>query len=58
MLDYLSKIKNSISFNEKNFVNIIEDIIDKDKIRNLELESKNEYKVPKNNPLLNFKKGK
>ena len=58
MLDYLSKIKNGISFNEKNFVNIIEDIIAKDKIRNLELKSKKEYKVPKNNPLLNFKKGK
>ena len=58
MLDYLSKIKNSISFNEKTFVNIVDDIIDKEKIKNLELENKKEYEVPKNNPLLNFKKGK
>ena len=58
MLDYLSKIKNSITFNEKNFVNIVDDIIDKEKMKNLELENKKEYEVPKNNPLLNFKKGK
>jgi hypothetical protein len=58
MLDYLSKIKNSITFNEKTFVNIVDDIIDKEKIKNLELENKKEYEVPKNNPLLNFKKGK
>ena len=58
MLDYLSKIKNNITFNEKNFVNFIDDIIDKEKMKNLELENKKEYEVPKNNPLLNFKKGK
>ena len=57
MLDYLAKIKNDITFNEKNFENIIDDIIDK-KMKNLELENKKEYEVPKNNPLLNFKKGK
>ena len=58
MLDYLAKIKNDIKFNEKNFVNIIDDIICKDNMKNLELENKKEYEVPKNNPLLNFKKGK
>jgi len=58
MLDYLAKIKKDITFNEKNFVNIIDDIICKDKMKNLELENKKEYEVPKNNPLLNFKKGK
>jgi hypothetical protein len=58
MLDYLSKIKSNITFNEKNFVNIVDDIIDKEKMKNLELENKKEYEVPKNNPLLNFKKGK
>ena len=58
MLDYLAKIKKDICFNEKNFVNIIDDIIDKNKMKNLELESKKEYELPKNNPLLNFKKGK
>ena len=58
MLDYLAKIKNDIKFNEKNFSNIIDDIIDKNKMKNLELENKKEYEVPKNNPLLNFKGGK
>ena len=58
MLDYLAKIKNNITFNEKNFVNIVDDIIDKEKKKNLELENKKEYEIPKNNPLLNFKKGK
>ena len=58
MLDYLAKIKKDIKFNEKNFVNIIDDIICKDNMKNLELENKKEYEVPKNNPLLNFKKGK
>lgn len=58
MLDYLAKIKKDIKFNEKNFVNIIDDIICKDNMKNLELENKKEYEVPKNNPLLNFKKRK
>ena len=58
MLDYLAKIKSNINFNEKNFINIVDDIIDKEKMKNLELENKKEYEVPKNNPLLNFKKGK
>ena len=58
MLDYLSKIKKDITFDEKNFVNVIDDIIDKEKMKNLELENKKEYEVPKNNPLLNFKRGK
>ena len=58
MLDYLAKIKKDITFNEKNFVNIIDDIIDKNNMKNLELENKKEYEVPKNNPLLNFKRGK
>ena len=58
MLDYLAKIKKDICFNENNFVNIIDDIIDKNKMKNLELENKKEYEVPKNNPLLNFKKRK
>lgn len=58
MLDYFAKIKKDISFNENNFVTIIDDIIDKDKMKNLELENKKEYEVPKNNPLLNFKRGK
>ena len=58
MLDFLAKIKSNINFNEKNFVNIVDDIIDKEKMKNLELENKKEYEVPKNNPLLNFKKGK
>ena len=58
MLDYLAKIKNDIKFNEKNFANIIDDIIDKNKMKNLELENKKEYEIPKNNPLLNFKGGK
>jgi len=58
ILDYLAKIKNDLPFDEKNFVNIIDEIIDKDKMKNLELEGKKEYEVPKNNPLLNFRKGK
>ena len=56
MLEYLAKIKSEIKFDEKNFGKIIEDIIDQTKIKNLELESKTEYEVPKNNPLLNFGK--
>ena len=49
-------IKKDIKFDEKNFTRIIDDIIDKDKIKILELENKKEYEIPKNNPLLNFKK--
>ena len=56
MLEYLAKIKSQIKFDEKNFGIIIDDIIDNTKIKNLELENKNEYEVPKNNPLLNFGK--
>ena len=56
ILDYLAMIKKDIKFDEKNFTRIIDDIIDKDKIKNLELENKKEYEIPKNNPLLNFKK--
>ena len=56
MLEYLAKIKSEIKFDEKNFGKIIDDIIDKTKIKNLELENKTEYEVPKNNPLLNFGK--
>ena len=56
MLEYLAKIKSEIKFDEKNFGKIIEDIIDQTKIKSLELESKTEYEVPKNNPLLNFGK--
>ena len=56
MLEYLAKIKSEIKFDEKNFGKIIEDIIDQTKIKNLELENKTEYEVPKNNPLLNFGK--
>ena len=58
ILDYFCKIKNDIVFDEKNFVNIIDDVVDKEKKKNLELENKKEYEVPKNNPLLNFKRGK
>ena len=58
MLDYLSMIKNEIKFDEKNFVKIVDDIIDRNNIKNLEIEDKKEYEIPKNNPLLNFKKGK
>lgn len=57
ILDYLEKIKKDIKFDEKNFPNIIDDIIDKSKIKDLEIENKKEYEVPKNNPLLNFKRG-
>ena len=56
MLEYLAKIKSEIKFDEKNFGKIIEDIIDQTKIKSLELESKTEYEVPKNSPLLNFGK--
>jgi len=58
ILDYLGQIKSQIKFEEKNFTRIIDDIIDKEKMKNLELENKKEYEVPKNNPLLNFKKEK
>lgn len=58
MLEYLSKIKNEIKFDEKNFIMIIDDIIDRNKMKNLEIEDKKEVEIPKNNPLLNFKKGK
>ena len=58
ILDYLAKIKEQIKFEEKNFSRIVDDIIDKDKMKNLELENKKEYEVPKNNPLLNFVKSK
>ena len=58
MLDYLSMIKNEIKFDEKNFAKIVDDIIDRNNIKNLEIEDKKEYEIPKNNPLLNFKKGK
>ena len=56
ILDYLAQIKSEIKFDEKNFSRIIDDIIDKEKMKNLELENKKEYEIPKNNPLLNFKK--
>ena len=56
MLDYLALIKKEINFDEKNFTRIVDDIIDKDKMKSLELENKKEYEIPKNNPLLNFKK--
>ena len=58
ILDYLAQIKSEIKFDEKNFSRIIDDIIDKEKMKNLELENKKEYEIPKNNPLLNFKKEK
>ena len=58
ILDYLAQIKSQIKFEEKNFTRIIDDIIDREKMKNLELENKKEYEVPKNNPLLNFKKEK
>lgn len=47
MLDYLAKIKKDIKFNEKNFVNIIDDIICKDNMKNLELENKKSMKFLK-----------
>ena len=56
ILDYLAQIKSEIKFDENNFSRIIDDIIDKEKMKNLELENKKEYEIPKNNPLLNFKK--
>ena len=56
MLEYLAKIKSEIKFDEKKFGKIVEDIIDSTKVKNLELENKKEYEVPKNNPLLNFGK--
>jgi len=55
ILDYLDTIKKDIIFNEDNFVNFIEDIIDKDNMKQLEIENKKSIEVPKNNPLLNFK---
>ena len=58
ILDYLDSIKNDIKFEEKNFLKIIDDIIDRNKMKSLELENKKEYEIPKNNPLLNFTKGK
>ena len=58
ILNYLAQIKSEIKFDEKNFSRIIDDIIDKEKMKNLELENKKEYEIPKNNPLLNFKKEK
>ena len=58
ILEYLSMIKNEIKFDEKNFLTIVDDIIDRNKMKNIELEDKKEYESPKNNPLLNFKKGK
>ena len=58
ILEYLSMIKNEIKFDEKNFLTIVDDIIDRNKMKNIELEDKKEYEIPKNNPLLNFKKGK
>ena len=58
ILDYLAQIKEQIKFDEKNFSRIVDDIIDKDKMKNLELENKKEIEVPKNNPLLNFVKSK
>ena len=58
ILDYLGQIKSQIKFEEKNFTRIVDDIIDREKMKNLELENKKEYEVPKNNPLLNFKKEK
>ena len=58
ILDYLDSIKNDIKFEEKNFLKIVDDIIDRNKMKSLELENKKEYEIPKNNPLLNFTKGK
>ena len=58
ILDYLAQIKSEIKFDENNFSRIIDDIIDKEKMKNLELENKKENEIPKNNPLLNFKKEK
>ena len=58
ILDYLAQIKEGIKFEEKNFSRIVDDIIDRNKMRHLELENKKEYEIPKNNPLLNFKKEK
>ena len=58
ILDYLGQIKSQIKFEEKNFTRIVDDIIDREKMKNLELENKKGYEVPKNNPLLNFKKEK
>ena len=58
ILDYLAQIKSEIKFDENNFSRIIDDIIDKEKMKNLEQENKKEYEIPKNNPLLNFKKEK
>ena len=58
ILDYLAQIKSEIKFDENNFSRIIDDIIDKEKMKNLEIENKKEYEIPKNNPLLNFKKEK
>ncbi len=52
ILDYLAQIKSEIKFDENNFSRIIDDIIDKEKMKNLELENKKEYEIPKNNPLL------
>ena len=56
ILDYLGKIKNEIKYDDKFFHNFIDDVIDKDKMKVIELENKKEFEVPKNNPLLNFKK--
>lgn len=58
ILDYFDSIKNDIKFEEKNFLKIVDDIIDRNKMKSLELENKKEYEIPKNNPLLNFRKGK
>ena len=58
MLEYLENIKDDLKFEENNFSRIIDDIITKDKMKVLELENKKEYEIPKNNPLLNFKKEK
>ena len=56
ILSYFAKIKNEIKYDDKIFTNFIDDVIDKDKMKVIELESKKEFEVPKNNPLLNFKK--
>ena len=56
ILGYFAKIKNEIKYDDKIFTNFIDDVIDKDKMKVIELESKKEFEVPKNNPLLNFKK--
>ena len=46
ILDYFDSIKNDIKFEEKNFLKIVDDIIDRNKMKSLELENKKEYEIP------------